>query len=145
MSDNEEEMSNNDSILNSVKTEPSDILNDSMEHHRNSFPALLGIPGNLIEVNLASFIFFFLDKRIVTLSRSKLIFFERDIASYFLFRDWRPECEWPETGLWLWSYLILTGLIPGPSGIHAANQDPNYGKWSETNDSILDSVFITYS
>ncbi|XP_061939888.1 broad-complex core protein isoforms 1/2/3/4/5 isoform X7 [Apis cerana] len=63
MSDNEEEMSNNDSILNSVKTEPSDILNDSMEHHRNSFPALLGIPG----------------------------------------------------------------LIPGPSGIHAANQDPNYG------------------
>lgn len=62
MSDNEEEMSNNDSILNSVKTEPSDILNDSMEHHRNSFPALLGIPG----------------------------------------------------------------LIPGPSGIHAANQDPNY-------------------
>lgn len=87
MSDNEEEMSNNDSILNSVKTEPSDILNDSMEHHRNSFPALLGIPGNLIEVNLASFIFFFLDKRIVTLSRSKLIFFERDIALYFLFRD----------------------------------------------------------
>ncbi|XP_050488087.1 protein abrupt-like isoform X4 [Bombus huntii] len=63
MSD-EEEMSNNDSILNSVKTEPSDILNDSIEHHRNSFPtALLGIPG----------------------------------------------------------------LIPGPSGIHAANQDPNYG------------------
>ncbi|XP_076230014.1 uncharacterized protein LOC116424925 isoform X5 [Nomia melanderi] len=64
MSDNEEDMSNNDSILNSVKTEPSDILNDSMEHHRNSFPAaLLGLPG----------------------------------------------------------------LIPGPSGIHAANQDPNYG------------------
>ncbi|XP_076285037.1 uncharacterized protein LOC143211349 isoform X20 [Lasioglossum baleicum] len=63
MSDNEEDMSNNDSILNSVKTEPSDILNDSMEHHRNSFPAaLLGLPG----------------------------------------------------------------LIPGPSGIHAANQDPNY-------------------
>ncbi|XP_078053099.1 uncharacterized protein LOC144478758 isoform X3 [Augochlora pura] len=63
MSDNVEDMSNNDSILNSVKTEPSDILNDSMEHHRNSFPAaLLGIPG----------------------------------------------------------------LIPGPSGIHAANQDPNY-------------------
>ncbi|XP_017891929.1 protein abrupt isoform X2 [Ceratina calcarata] len=66
MSDNEEEMSNNDSILNSVKTEPSDILSDSIEHHRNSFPtALLGIPG----------------------------------------------------------------LIPGPSGIHAANQDPNYGRW----------------
>ncbi|XP_033334485.1 uncharacterized protein LOC117225169 isoform X4 [Megalopta genalis] len=64
MSDNEEDMSNNDSILNSVKTEPSDILNDSMEHHRNSFPAaLLGLPG----------------------------------------------------------------LIPGPSGIHAANQDPSYG------------------
>ncbi|XP_076388471.1 focal adhesion protein tensin isoform X22 [Megachile rotundata] len=63
MSDNEEEMSNNDSILNSVKTEPSDILNDSMEHHRNSFhTTLLGIPG----------------------------------------------------------------LIPGPSGIHAANQDPNF-------------------
>lgn len=47
MSDNEEDMSNNDSILNSVKTEPSDLLNDSMEHHRNSFPAtLLGISGN---------------------------------------------------------------------------------------------------
>ncbi|XP_029049250.1 uncharacterized protein LOC117603309 isoform X4 [Osmia lignaria lignaria] len=64
MSDNEEEMSNNDSILNSVKTEPSDIPNDSMEHHRNSFTStFLGIPG----------------------------------------------------------------LIPGPSGIHAANQDPNFG------------------
>ncbi|XP_029049249.1 uncharacterized protein LOC117603309 isoform X3 [Osmia lignaria lignaria] len=63
MSDNEEEMSNNDSILNSVKTEPSDIPNDSMEHHRNSFTStFLGIPG----------------------------------------------------------------LIPGPSGIHAANQDPNF-------------------
>lgn len=66
MSDNEEEMSNNDSILNSVKTEPSDILNDSMEHHRNSFPALLGIPGNFIEITLPSpsslplfFLFFF--------------------------------------------------------------------------------------
>lgn len=71
MSDNEEEMSNNDSILNSVKTEPSDILNDSMEHHRNSFPALLGIPGNLIEITSFIFLFFyfiFLDKRIVTLS-----------------------------------------------------------------------------
>lgn len=46
MSDNDEEMSNNDSILNSVKTEPNDILNDSMEHHRNSFPtALLGLQG----------------------------------------------------------------------------------------------------
>ncbi|XP_063979505.1 protein abrupt-like isoform X4 [Diachasmimorpha longicaudata] len=64
MSDNDEEMSNNDSILNSVKTEPNDILNDSMEHHRNSFPAAL---------------------------------------------------------------LGLQGLMPGPSGIHAANQDPNYG------------------
>ncbi|XP_043514826.1 protein abrupt-like isoform X6 [Frieseomelitta varia] len=63
MSENEEEMSNNDSILNSVKTEPSDILNDNIEHHRNSFPTILGLPG----------------------------------------------------------------LIPGPSGIHAANQDPNYG------------------
>ncbi|XP_076762534.1 protein abrupt isoform X2 [Xylocopa sonorina] len=67
MSDNEEDMSNNDSILNSVKTEPSDILNDSIEHHRSTFPtALLGIPG----------------------------------------------------------------LIPGPSGIHAANQDPNYARRS---------------
>lgn len=47
MSDNEEDMSNNDSILNSVKTEPSDILNDSMEHHRSTFPAaLLGLQGN---------------------------------------------------------------------------------------------------
>ncbi|XP_043682062.1 protein bric-a-brac 2-like isoform X3 [Vespula pensylvanica] len=63
ISDNEEDMSNNDSILNSVKTEPSDILNDSMEHHRSTFPAAL---------------------------------------------------------------LGLQGLMPGPSGIHAANQDPNY-------------------
>ncbi|XP_051158387.1 protein abrupt isoform X3 [Leptopilina boulardi] len=63
MTDNEEDTSNNDSILNSVKTEPSDILNDSLEHHRNSFPAAL---------------------------------------------------------------LGLQGLMPGPSGIHAANQDPNY-------------------
>ncbi|XP_066588305.1 protein abrupt isoform X2 [Prorops nasuta] len=65
MSDNEEDMSNNDSILNSVKTEPSDILNDSMEHHRGTFPAAL---------------------------------------------------------------LGLQGLMPGPSGIHAANQDPNYAR-----------------
>lgn len=63
MSDNEEDTSNNDSMLNSVKTEPSDMLNDSMEHHRSSFPAAL---------------------------------------------------------------LGLQGLMPGPSGIHAANQDPNY-------------------
>lgn len=55
MSD-EEEMSNNESILNSVKTEPSDILNDSIEHHRNSFPtALLGIPGNSTEINSTFF------------------------------------------------------------------------------------------
>ncbi|XP_063979503.1 broad-complex core protein isoforms 1/2/3/4/5-like isoform X2 [Diachasmimorpha longicaudata] len=71
MSDNDEEMSNNDSILNSVKTEPNDILNDSMEHHRNSFPAAL---------------------------------------------------------------LGLQGLMPGPSGIHAANQDPNYGRWQPSDD-----------
>ncbi|XP_050458311.1 protein abrupt isoform X2 [Cataglyphis hispanica] len=46
MSENEEDISNNGSILNTVKTEPSDILNDSIEHHRNSFPAaLLGIQG----------------------------------------------------------------------------------------------------
>ncbi|XP_015610059.1 protein abrupt isoform X4 [Cephus cinctus] len=63
LSDNEEDMSNNESILNSVKTEPSDLLNDSMEHHRSTFPAAL---------------------------------------------------------------LGLQGLMPGPSGIHAANQDPNY-------------------
>ncbi|KAK0179363.1 hypothetical protein PV327_005121 [Microctonus hyperodae] len=64
VSDNDEDMSNNDSILNSVKAEPNDsILNDSLEHHRNSFPAAL---------------------------------------------------------------LGLQGLMPGPSGIHAANQDPNY-------------------
>ncbi|XP_008544659.1 protein abrupt isoform X1 [Microplitis demolitor] len=62
-SDNDEDMSNNDSILNSVKAEPNDILNDSMEHHRSTFPAAL---------------------------------------------------------------LGLQGLMPGPSGIHAANQDPNY-------------------
>ncbi|XP_032683502.1 protein abrupt isoform X4 [Odontomachus brunneus] len=64
ISDNEEDASNNDSILNSVKTEPSDILNDAMEHHRSNFPAAL---------------------------------------------------------------LNLQGLIPGPSGIHAANQDSTYG------------------
>ncbi|XP_012270017.1 broad-complex core protein isoform X4 [Orussus abietinus] len=63
MSDNEEDTSNNESILNSVKTEPADLLNDSMEHHRGTFPAAL---------------------------------------------------------------LGLQGLMPGPSGIHAANQDPNY-------------------
>ncbi|XP_019884445.2 protein abrupt isoform X6 [Camponotus floridanus] len=46
MSENEEDISNNGSILNTVKTEPSDILNDSIEHHRNSFPAaLLGLQG----------------------------------------------------------------------------------------------------
>uniref|UniRef100_A0A0C9Q0P3 Ab_1 protein n=1 Tax=Fopius arisanus TaxID=64838 RepID=A0A0C9Q0P3_9HYME len=71
MSDNDEEISNNDSILNSVKTEPNDLLNDSMEHHRNSFPAAL---------------------------------------------------------------LGLQGLMPGPSGIHAANQDPNYGTVTKRED-----------
>ncbi|XP_020279392.1 protein abrupt-like isoform X1 [Pseudomyrmex gracilis] len=46
MSENDEEISNNDSILNTVKAEPSDILNDSVEHHRNSFPAaLLSLQG----------------------------------------------------------------------------------------------------
>ncbi|XP_014203275.1 protein abrupt isoform X1 [Copidosoma floridanum] len=66
ISDNEEETLNNDSMLNSVKTEPSELLNDSLEHHRNSFPAAL---------------------------------------------------------------LSLQGLMPGPSGIHAAaNADPNYGR-----------------
>ncbi|XP_031787231.1 protein abrupt isoform X4 [Nasonia vitripennis] len=64
ISDNEEDTSNNDSILNSVKTEPSELLNDSLEHHRSTFPAAL---------------------------------------------------------------LGLQGLMPGPSGIHAANQDPSYG------------------
>ncbi|XP_048509145.1 protein abrupt isoform X3 [Athalia rosae] len=63
LSDNEEDISNNDSILNSVKTEPTDLLNDSIEHHRSTFPAAL---------------------------------------------------------------LGLQGLMPGPSGIHAANQDPSY-------------------
>ncbi len=49
MSDNEED-TNNDSILNSVKTEPSDLLNDSLEHHRSAFPAaLLGLQGTLLE------------------------------------------------------------------------------------------------
>ncbi|XP_015177049.1 PREDICTED: protein abrupt isoform X2 [Polistes dominula] len=63
MSDNED-ISNNESILNSVKTEPSELMNDSsMEHHRSNFPA---------------------------------------------------------------SLLNLQGLMPGPSGIHASNQDPNY-------------------
>ncbi|XP_046736674.1 protein abrupt-like isoform X6 [Diprion similis] len=65
LSDNEEDISNNESILNSVKTEPADMLNDPVEqHHRNTFPAAL---------------------------------------------------------------LGLQGLMPGPSGIHAANQDPSYG------------------
>lgn len=97
MSDNEEEMSNNDSILNSVKTEPSDILNDSMEHHRNSFPALLGIPGNFIGIAprfLCFFFFFFfplinsLWYRNSYLIDSIEINIERDryIALYFLFR-----------------------------------------------------------
>ncbi|XP_071634455.1 protein abrupt isoform X1 [Temnothorax longispinosus] len=46
MSENEEDISNHGSILNAVKTEPSDILNDSLEHHRNSFPtALLSLQG----------------------------------------------------------------------------------------------------
>ncbi|XP_011630708.1 broad-complex core protein isoforms 1/2/3/4/5 isoform X2 [Pogonomyrmex barbatus] len=47
MSENEEDMSNHGSILNAVKTEPSDnMLNDSIEHHRNSFPAaLLSLQG----------------------------------------------------------------------------------------------------
>jgi len=49
MSENEEDMSNHGSILNAVKTEPSDILNDSIEHHRNSFPAaLLSLQGNYL-------------------------------------------------------------------------------------------------
>ncbi|XP_046586282.1 protein abrupt-like isoform X6 [Neodiprion virginianus] len=65
LSDNEEDVSINESILNSVKTEPADMLNDPVEHHhRNTFPAAL---------------------------------------------------------------LGLQGLMPGPSGIHAANQDPSYG------------------
>ncbi|XP_046586280.1 protein abrupt isoform X4 [Neodiprion lecontei] len=67
LSDNEEDVSINESILNSVKTEPADMLNDPVEHHhRNTFPAAL---------------------------------------------------------------LGLQGLMPGPSGIHAANQDPSYGRW----------------
>ncbi|XP_033231944.1 protein abrupt isoform X4 [Belonocnema kinseyi] len=74
MSDNEEDTSNNDSMLNSVKTEPSDLLNDSMEHHRSSFPAAL---------------------------------------------------------------LGLQGLMPGPSGIHAANQDPNYGSALPKREEVL--------
>lgn len=49
MSENEEDVSNHGSILNAVKTEPSDILNDSIEHHRNSFPAaLLSLQGNYL-------------------------------------------------------------------------------------------------
>ncbi|XP_008544662.1 broad-complex core protein isoforms 1/2/3/4/5 isoform X2 [Microplitis demolitor] len=75
-SDNDEDMSNNDSILNSVKAEPNDILNDSMEHHRSTFPAAL---------------------------------------------------------------LGLQGLMPGPSGIHAANQDPNYGRWQPSREDCMDS------
>ena len=45
LSDNDEDISK-DGLLNSVKTEPSDLLNDSMEHHRSTFPAaLLGLQG----------------------------------------------------------------------------------------------------
>ena len=52
MSDNDEDMSNNDSMLNSVKTEPNDLLNESMEHHRSAFPAaLLGIQSTLYIVH----------------------------------------------------------------------------------------------
>ncbi|XP_034943404.1 protein abrupt isoform X2 [Chelonus insularis] len=76
VSDNDEDISNNDSILNSVKAEPNDILNDSMEHHRNTFPAAL---------------------------------------------------------------LGLQGLMPGPSGIHAANQDPNYERWQPSGEDCMDS------
>lgn len=53
MSENDEEISNNDSILNTVKAEPSDILNDSVEHHRNSFPAaLLSLQGNYLQITI---------------------------------------------------------------------------------------------
>lgn len=56
MSENEEDISNNGSILNTVKTEPSDILNDSIEHHRNSFPAaLLGLQGYYLTLFFHSF------------------------------------------------------------------------------------------
>nr|XP_012229545.1 PREDICTED: protein abrupt isoform X4 [Linepithema humile] len=52
MSENDDDMSNNDSILNAVKTEPSDILNDPVDSvHRNNSnhhvipAALLGLQG----------------------------------------------------------------------------------------------------
>lgn len=46
VSDNEEDISNNESILNSVKAEPSDMMNDL--EHRNTFPAaLLSLQGNM--------------------------------------------------------------------------------------------------
>lgn len=62
MSDNEEDISNHGSILNAVKTEPSDILNDSLEpHHRNSFPAaLLSLQGNYLAFKLKIFVLGFL-------------------------------------------------------------------------------------
>lgn len=58
MSDNEDDNTNNDSLLNSVKTEPSDLMNDSLEHHRNSFPAaLLGLQGISIHAHLFLYIY----------------------------------------------------------------------------------------
>lgn len=68
MSENEEDMSNHGSILNAVKTEPSDILNDSLEHHRNSFPAaLLSLQGNYLASKL----------KILTLKLVKHFIFDR--------------------------------------------------------------------
>lgn len=53
MSENDDDMSNNDSILNAVKTEPSDMLNEPVDSvHRNNSnhhvipAALLGLQGD---------------------------------------------------------------------------------------------------
>lgn len=79
MSENEEDISNNGSILNTVKTEPSDILNDSIEHHRNSFPAaLLGLQGYYLTLFffihfIIYFISFIMHIKAFTLLMTKLI------------------------------------------------------------------------
>lgn len=39
---------------------------------------------------------------------------------------YRDSCGNGEAIMW----NFVAGLMPGPSGIHAANQDPNYGEFT---------------